>query len=95
MRKSRKSRSKRKWLFVVLIIVILPLVYFGRRGYRYLSAVHEERRLKKGILILRAENEVRVDRINQYKRGTMLEAKARDDLGMIKQGEKIYLIPKE
>jgi cell division protein FtsB len=51
--------------------------------------------VKKGILILRAENEVLIDRINQYERGTLLEAKARDDLGMIKPGEEIYLVPRE
>lgn len=82
-------------LFVILIIVALPLIYFGRRVYRYRSAVHEENALRKGILILRAENEVLVDRINQYQRGTLLEAKARDDLGMIKPGEEIYLVPKK
>jgi cell division protein FtsB len=82
-------------IIIILIILVLPLVYFGRRVYRYISAVHEEHALQKRILILRAENEVLIDRINQYKRGTLLEAKARDDLGMIKPGEEIYLVPKE
>ena len=51
--------------------------------------------LKKQILILEAENEMLKDRINEYKRGVLLEAKARDDLGMMRSGEKIYLVPKE
>jgi cell division protein FtsB len=91
----KKSRKKRMTRTRIIIILVLPLVYFGRRVYRYVSAVHEEHALQKRILILRAENEVLIDRINQYKRGTLLEAKARDDLGMIKPGEEIYLVPKE
>lgn len=51
--------------------------------------------LKKQILILEAENEMLKNRINEYKRSVLLEVKARDDLGMIKKGEKVYLIPKE
>ena len=51
--------------------------------------------LKKQILILEAENEMIENRINEYKRGVLLEAKARDDLGMMRNGEKVYLIPKE
>jgi len=95
MKKRRAKKRKRTRLIILLIIIALPLIYFGRRMYRYISAVYEERRLRKGILILRAENEVLVDRINQYRRGTLLETKARDDLGMIKNGEKIFLVPKE
>ncbi|MBN2621573.1 septum formation initiator family protein [candidate division WOR-3 bacterium] len=95
MKKSRKKKMTRTRIIILLIIVALPLIYFGRRVYRYISAVHKERTVKKGILILRAENEVLIDRINQYERGTLLEAKARDDLGMIKPGEEIYLVPKE
>ncbi len=48
--------------------------------------------LKKQILILEAESEILQSRINDYKRGILLEVKARDDLGMIKEGEKVYLI---
>ena len=51
--------------------------------------------MEKEILIRQAENEVLRDRINEYKRGAVLEAKARDDLGMVREGEKVYLVPKE
>lgn len=95
MKKNRKKRMTRTRLIVILVLVALPLIYFGRRVYRYVSAVREEHALKKGILVLRAENEVLIDRINQYRRGTLLEVKARDDLGMIKPGEQIYFVPKK
>ena len=51
--------------------------------------------MEREILIRQAENEVLRARINDYKRGSVLEAKARDDLGMIKNGEQVYLVPKE
>lgn len=54
--------------------------------------MHEEKSLKREILILKAKNEAIRNRISEYKRGNLLEAKARDDLGMIKKGEKVYLI---
>lgn len=59
------------------------------------KSIHEESMLKKHILILEAENEMLKNRINEYKRGMLLEVKARDDLGMIRRGEKVYLIPKK
>ena len=54
--------------------------------------MHEVNTLKKEILILKAKDEVLRDRIGEYKRGNLVEAKARDELGMIKKGEKVYLI---
>ena len=60
-----------------------------------MSSIQEENNLKKEIIILKAENEVMQNRINEYKRRNILEAKARDDLGMIKKGEKVYLVPRK
>ncbi len=57
-----------------------------------ISSIHEVNSLKKEILILKAKDEVLRDRIGEYKRGNLVEAKARDELGMIKKGEKVYLI---
>ncbi len=50
--------------------------------------------MKKEILILTAENEVMERRIEEYRKGKTIEAKVRDDLGMIKEGERIYIIKK-
>ncbi len=50
--------------------------------------------MKKEILILTAENEAMRKRIEEYRKGKTMEAKARDDLGMIKKGERIYIIKK-
>ena len=92
MKKRRKRVSKRKRWIIFLLIIAIPLFYFARRAYKLVSAMHEEKSLKREILILKAKNEAIRNRISEYKRGNLLEAKARDDLGMIKKGEKVYLI---
>jgi cell division protein FtsB len=79
----------------MLVIIAFPLFYFGKRVYTYVHRRHAEKQMEREILIRQAENEVLRARINEYKRGTVLEAKARDDLGMIKEGEQVYLVPGE
>jgi len=95
MKRSRRRLSKKGRWIIVLLIVALPLFYFSRRVYKLVSSIQEENNLKKEIIILKAENEVMQNRINEYKRRNILEAKARDDLGMIKKGEKVYLVPRK
>jgi cell division protein FtsB len=95
MRKKQKRMKPRlRWLLFVVIIAF-PLFYFGKRAYTYGHLRRTEKQMEKEILIRQAENEVLRNRINEYKRGSLLEAKARDDLGMIKKGEQVYLVPKE
>ncbi len=95
MRKSRKRLSKKGRWIIFLLIIALPFFYLSRRVIILIKSIQEEHNLKKQILILEAKNEISRNRINEYKRGTLLEAKARDDLGMIKKGEKVYLILKK
>lgn len=73
----------------------IPFFYLSRRVYKFLYATQYEKNLKKEILVLEAENEALRNRIDEYRKGNLLEAKARDDLGMIKKNEKIYLIFKK
>ncbi|NOR17078.1 hypothetical protein GQ543_05135 [candidate division WOR-3 bacterium] len=95
MKRSRRRLSKKGRWIIVLLIIALPLFYFSRRVYKLVSSIQEENNLKNEIIILKAENEVMQNRINEYKRRNILEAKARDDLGMIKKGEKVYLVPRK
>lgn len=83
----------KRWV-IIIIFILLPLSYFGRKVFLLVSAYHRERTLKKNIVILEAENELLKRRIADYKKGSLIEPKARDDLGMIKKGEKIYIIKK-
>ncbi len=92
MKKTRRRVSKRRRWIIFLLVAAIPLFYFSRRAYKLISSIREENNLKKEILILKAKNEVLHNRISEYKRGNLLEAKARDELGMIRKGEKIYLI---
>ena len=95
MRRRRKRSPKRLRILLILVILAIPLFYLGRRVYKFGDASLEERRLKKEIVVLQAENEVLKQRINEYRKGSLIETKAREDLGMIKEGEKIYIIRKE
>ena len=95
MRRRRKRSPKRLRILLILLVLAIPIFYLGRRVYKFGDASLEERRLKKEIVILQAENEVLKQRINEYKKGNLIETKAREDLGMIKKGEKIYIIRKE
>ncbi|MEO0124082.1 MAG: septum formation initiator family protein [candidate division WOR-3 bacterium] len=92
MKKAFLSIIKR-WL-IIIIFILLPLSYLSRKIFLLASAYHREKILKKNIIILEAENELLKRRIVDYKKGTLIETKARDDLGMIKKGEKIYIIKK-
>ncbi|UCD06279.1 MAG: septum formation initiator family protein [candidate division WOR-3 bacterium] len=93
-RRSRKTkqRSKRYRLLIFTLLLAVSLLYMGRRVYRFAGAVFEEKDLEKRRIVLRAENDLLQQRINDYKKGSLIETKAREDLGMIKKGEKIYLI---
>lgn len=77
---------------LLLFIILLVLFYFGRKTLIFFHSLIEEKNLKKQSLILMAENEVIKMRIEEYKKGTTIEARARDELGMIKEGEKVYII---
>ncbi len=91
----RKHSSRKIRVILILVILIIPVFYLGRRIHRYVDSRLEERRLKKEVLILQAENEVLKQRINDYRKGRLIETKAREELGMIKKGEKIYIIRKK
>jgi cell division protein FtsB len=92
MRRRHKRASKRWKIILILAILAVPAFYLGKRIYSFGDAVLEERKLKKNMIILEAENEVLKQRINEYKKGKLIETKAREDLGMIRKGEKIYII---
>ena len=93
MRRRRSKKSlKIRWI-IALLLIVLPLFYFGRRVYILIQSRTEEYTLTRRAVILRAECEALRQRISAYKRGIILEAKARDELGMIKKDEKVYLVP--
>ena len=92
MKRRRRRVSRKKWWIVFLLVAAIPLFYFSRRAYRLISSIHEVNTLKKEILILKAKDEVLRNRLGEYKRGNLVETKARDELGMIRKGEKVYLI---
>jgi|GEM_PF-657715 len=94
-RKQTKQTSKRFRLLIFAAVLAVPLLYLGRRIYRFADAIFEENSMNRQRIILRAENDVLKQRIDEYKKGGLIETKAREDLGMIKKGEKVYLIRKK
>ena len=92
MKRRRKRTPKRLRTIVILALLVIPLFYLGRRIYKFADALFKEKNLKKEAIILKAENDVLRQRINEYKKGSLIETKAREDLGMIRKGEKIFLI---
>lgn len=90
MKKTQPVKKGR--LIILALVILLPIIFAGPRYYRLINSRREEVRLKRLLLIYEAEKEAIRRRIDDYKKGTVLEAKARDDLGMIKKGEKVYLI---
>ncbi len=94
MKKKKKRQSPFGWI-ILLIIVCLPLVYFGRRFHKFINMRHEVLNARREVIVLEAELEVIRSRIKEYRRGNLVEAKARDDLGMMRKGEKIYLIQRK
>ncbi len=81
----------KRWI-IIIFFIILPISYIGRKLFLLLNANYTEKVLQKSIIIFSAENELLKKRIDDYRRGTLIEARARDELGMIKKGEKVYFI---
>jgi len=71
------------------MLLTIPLIYLGKRIYKLIDARQQENSIKREMFTTEAENEVLQNRIDEYKKGNLLEAKARDELGMIKENEKI------
>lgn len=88
----REILSLIKRLVIIILFIIIPVLYIGNKLFLLLNASYAEKTLQKNIIILSAENEVLRQRISEYRKGTLIEARARDDLGMIKKGEKVYFL---
>lgn len=88
------------WLFLLLIVLLAGLQYrlwWGDDGMQQTAL------LKQQISIQQQENKKLLERNRQLeaevielKKGTeTIEEKARHDLGMVKDGETLYIVPNE
>ncbi len=83
-------KSITKTLFF-LIIVSLVIYLFTKELSRFYSLYQENQRIKSGIEELKVENQELKKQITILSNETRsIEKIARDELGMIKQSEKIY-----
>lgn len=93
-RYSKKRKRNRLILVISAIVLVTVPLFVGSAGLLKLMRLKREQRLlKQQILILKAENEVLAHRVELYQRSNeLVERKARDELGMIRDGEKVYQI---
>ena len=91
--KRRRNRPKKGYGMIILLAVLaIPLFHLGQRVYRLTAAILEERRLVKTRIVRHAENDMLMMRIDEYRKGALIETKAREELRMIREGEKIYIL---
>lgn len=91
--KRRRNRAKKGYGIIILLVVLaIPVFYLGRRVCRLAGAVFEEKRLSRAKIVLRAENDMLMMRLDEYRKGGLIETKAREELRMIRKGEKIYIL---
>ena len=89
----RGQRVLRIGLLVVMAIVLVDAVV-GDKGVFALMRVRDERRALEGIVDdLRVQNQRLVDQARRFREDpATIEDLARRDLGMIKPGEKLFII---
>lgn len=86
------------WLFVVLLALLLVLQYrlwFGDDGFKQTAALKEQIRLQQQENTKLLDKNRRLEaEVIELKKGTeTIEEKARHDLGMVKEGETLYIVP--
>ena len=87
-----------KWIIAVLILILIALQYrlwFGEGSFQQAAKLEQEvAKQEMENASLAARNQVLISKIQELKTGTeSIEAKAREDMGMIKEGETFYFIP--
>lgn len=81
---------------IMRVLIIVPLILFGiyvfTREISHLNVLRQENeRIKGNIARIEAENDGLTKKISAVKGDKVyMEKVAREELGMIKQGEKIY-----
>ncbi len=93
--RSSKKRKRNRILLVIFVIVVVTLPLFvGSAGLiKLMKLKREKHALTRQISILKAEKEVLEQRAEMYlKDDKIIERKARDELGMIREGERIFQI---
>jgi cell division protein FtsB len=86
-----------KWIVVILVLIILGLQYrlwFGEGSLEQIAELEREiEKQKIENATLQERNDLLLSQIRELKEGTEgLEEKARQDMGMVKEGETFYYI---
>lgn len=89
-----------KWLLAILLVVFIGLQYrlwVGEGSYAHRARLQQEiARQQAENERLRERNRALAVEVADLKNGhKVLEARARQDMGMIKEGETFFMIPQE
>jgi len=89
-----------KWIIAILVLVILALQYrlwFGEGSLEQMTELSREiERQKVENANLRERNRILMLRVRELKQGEeRVEEKAREDMGMIQEGETFFFIPED
>lgn len=92
MRLSKLSQRGLIYVFAALLIILSLFTTFGERGMVHLWRLWEEKKkLDEKNFVLDKENEILRERIYRLRHDNLyLEKIAREDLGLVRQGEIIY-----
>src|SRR3970282_2221530 len=92
MRLSKLSQRGLIYVFSALLIILSLFTTFGERGMLHLWRLWEEKKkLDEKNFLLDKENEILRERIYRLRHDNLyLEKIAREDLGLVRQGEIIY-----
>lgn len=95
-----RSATKPRYLLYglsALLLVIFLFTAFGERGLLHLWHLQEEKRdLDEKNFVLQRENEKLRENIDRLRKDDLyLERLAREELGLVREGEIIYQFPSE
>jgi cell division protein FtsB len=91
---SPRGRRLLRFALVAITIVVLVDAIAGEKGLFVLMRARDERRaLDDAVKAIRAENQRLLEQARRYREDpATIEDLARRDLGMIKPGEKLFII---
>lgn len=97
--RGRKKKKKSRIFLLLIFIVGLSYIFLeGNYGFlRYLSLKRQEKEIRREILLLKLEHEklLREKKLIESHDTFYFERRAREELGMIKDGERVIRLVKK
>lgn len=88
----RKMLRARLLILIILVLAILAIIPFGRGFVSTYQLRHEIETLEKEIGAMRMRNDTLEQEIERMKSPEYVERVAREELGLVKPGETLYIL---